>query len=83
MKIRLSQRAEQDYRDLPEREKKDFKKQIQFLMQDLRHPSLRAKRYDIKGDHALWQARVNQRYRFYFHIEDDVVSILMIKDHPK
>ena len=50
-------------------------------MQNLHHPSLRAKKYDETKDR--WQARVNRNWRFYFIIEDDVYVILDIVPHPK
>ena len=58
-----------------------FRKQIQFLIQDIRHPSLRAKKYDEAED--IWQARVTGKIRFYFRIEDDVYWLLNIKKHSK
>ena len=43
---------------------------MKFLEQNLRHPSLRAKKYD--ESRGLWQARVSKDWRFYFLIQDDV-----------
>lgn len=56
-----------------------FNKQLTFLVEDIRHPSLRAKRYDD----IRWQARVTRDWRFYFRIEDDVYVLLDIMRHPK
>jgi mRNA interferase RelE/StbE len=61
--------------------RKAFFKQLTFLMSDLRHPSLRAKKYSGVDD--LWQARVNQEWRFYFRIIDDTYFITNIIPHPK
>jgi len=61
--------------------KKAFFKQIRLLEQNLRHPSLRAKKYDEVNDR--WQARVNKDWRFYFTISDDVYRILKLIPHPK
>ena len=58
-----------------------FRKQLTFLVDDLRHPSLRAKKYDQARD--LWQARVNNDWRFYFTIEGDVYMLRTIRSHPK
>jgi len=52
-----------------------------LLVQDLHHPSLRAKKYDEASD--LWQARVNYARRFYFRIEGNVYLMDEIKQHPK
>ncbi|MBI2100167.1 MAG: hypothetical protein HYT48_02405 [Candidatus Vogelbacteria bacterium] len=58
-----------------------FYKQLGLLVGNLRHPSLRAKKYEEgKG---TWQARVDQDIRFYFLIEDDTYILLDIKKHPK
>lgn len=54
---------------------------MKLLEQHLRHPSLRAKKYDESLD--LWQARVNAGWRFYFFIRDDVYYIVDIIPHPK
>ena len=58
-----------------------FEKQINFLLQDIRHPSLRAKKYDEGTD--IWQARVTGDIRFYFRIESDTYRLLNIRKHPK
>jgi plasmid maintenance system killer protein len=52
-----------------------------LLAEDLRHPSLRAKKYDESRD--IWQARVNRSWRFYFLVRDDVCYIVDIVPHPK
>ena len=52
-----------------------------YLVQDIRHPSLRAKKYDEAQD--IWQARVNQDWRFYFQIEGGTYILLDIMKHPK
>jgi len=51
------------------------------LEQNLHHPSLRAKKYDESKN--LWQARVNDDWRFYFKIIDDTYRILKVIRHPK
>ena len=60
---------------------KAFFKQVKLLERDLRHPSLRAKKFDETGD--LWQARVNRDWRFYFLIINDTYRILKLIPHPK
>ena len=61
--------------------RKAFYKQVGFLLQDLHHPSLHAKKYSESED--LWQARVNDDWRFYFRIAGDVYRIEAIRKHPK
>ena len=56
-------------------------RRIALLVQNLRHPSLRAKKY---GEvHDIWQARVNGGWRFYFTIEGDLYRLLSLLPHPK
>ncbi|MBI4253311.1 type II toxin-antitoxin system RelE/ParE family toxin [Candidatus Uhrbacteria bacterium] len=61
--------------------KNKFYKQVGYLLNDLRHPSLRAKKYNEGKD--VWQARVDRDYRFYFLIENDTYILLDICAHPK
>jgi hypothetical protein len=42
---------------------------------------LRGKKYDESED--LWQARVNQNWRFYFTISNDTYCIEDVIAHPK
>jgi mRNA-degrading endonuclease RelE of RelBE toxin-antitoxin system len=74
-------RAIRDYAELSPARQAKFKKQIGFLLVDLRHPSLRAKKYDEARD--IWQARVDDNFRFYFRIAGDLYEILSIIPHPK
>ena len=69
------------YRKTPPAVQRAFEKQSLLLLQDLRHPSLRAKKYDESKD--LWQARVTGAWRFYFRIERDTYILEEIKAHPK
>jgi hypothetical protein len=50
-------------------------------VQNLSHPSLRAKKFDEAKD--IWQARVNRSWRFYFSIVGDTYIIRDITEHPK
>ena len=56
-------------------------KQSLLLLQNLRHPSLHAKKYDESAD--LWQARVTGSWRFDFKIEADTYRLEEIKAHLK
>ncbi|HWQ69555.1 MAG TPA: hypothetical protein VN494_06325 [Patescibacteria group bacterium] len=56
-------------------------RRIGLLLQNLRHPSLRAKKYDEAQ--GIWQARVNGGWRLYFTIEGDLYRLLALLPHPK
>jgi plasmid maintenance system killer protein len=58
-----------------------FYKRVRLLSQDIRHPSLRAKKYDEVQD--LWQARVNRDWRFFFVIKGNTYVLIHIGPHPK
>lgn len=58
-----------------------FNKQIRFLLIDIRHPSLRAKKYG--GTTDVWQARITDTVRVYFKIIGDTYRLLNIRKHPK
>ncbi len=58
-----------------------FRKQLPLLLQNLRHPSLRARKYHEARD--LWQSRVNDAWRFYFSIDGDTYTLHTIRSHPK
>jgi plasmid maintenance system killer protein len=67
--------------EAPASVRKAFFKQIQLLTENLRHPSLHAKKYDEAKD--IWQARVNRTWRFYFNIVGDTYIIRDVIPHPK
>ena len=79
-RLRFTDRAEDDYARLSPRLKAQTDKQLDFLVKGLRHPSLRAKKYDESRD--IWQARISRDYRVYFLIEGDGYVILTIRKHP-
>jgi hypothetical protein len=81
MTVRRTERFRRSYDAAPVRIKQAFEKQVTYLAQDIRHPSLRAKKYDEAQD--IWQARVTQDWRFYFQIEGATYVLLDIMKHPK
>ena len=58
---------------------KAFRKQVIFLLRNIRHPSLRAKKYDESL--GIWQARVTDNVRCYFAIENDLYVFIDIEKH--
>jgi mRNA-degrading endonuclease RelE of RelBE toxin-antitoxin system len=81
MTLAFSPHFSRSYRKAPAAVQQAFNKQSALLLGDLRHPSLRAKKYGVAGD--LWQARVNDTWRFYFTIEGAVYRLHEIQKHPK
>jgi len=66
-------------RSFPKNIRDKFYKQAGLLLQDLRYPSLHAKKYD-EGS-GLWQARVDGNIRFYFFIKKDSYELINIRRH--
>ena len=81
MKLLYSPRFQKQYANAPDPVQKAFDKQARFLLENIRHPSLQAKKYDEAND--IWQARVTRDWRFYFTIEGDVYHLHTIIPHPK
>jgi len=81
MILRFSKHFLRNYSKAPKAVQEAFDKQSQFLLQDLHHPSLHAKKYDEAND--VWQARVNYTWRLYFRIEGNVYLMEEITHHAK
>ena len=81
MRVTYARRFLRSFTSAPDSIQKAFEKQAGYLLTDLRHPSLRAKKYDEAND--IWQGRVTRDWRFYFMIEGDVYKLLDIVPHPK
>jgi hypothetical protein len=81
MQLYYTERFRRSYSDAPLRVQKQCDKQLGLLAQDLRHPSLRAKKYDAARD--IWQGRINAAWGFYFKIEGATYYLLDIIPHPK
>ena len=82
MNVEFTTRAARDYADLSSRLQRAVDKQLDLLCEDIRHPSIRAKKYAEAGT-DLWQGRVNRDYRFYFEIYGETYRIIRIISHPK
>ncbi len=81
MRLLYTDRFRRSYAEVPSAIKRAFDRRAELLQGNLRHPSLRAKKYDETRD--LWQARVNGGWRFYFQIQGDSYIFLDIIPHPK
>ena len=81
MQIKTTKTFDEEYHSLPERIKKQANKQISFLLEDLHHPSLRAKK--LKGKEDIWEARVTRDYRLTFQIIGNTYLLRRIGKHEE
>ncbi len=80
MKPRYTARFLRSYAKAPAPIQKAFDKQAALLLQNLQHPSLRAKKYDESA--GIWQARATRNWRFYFTVDSGTYLFLDIIPHP-
>lgn len=81
MDVEHSAASAKAFVEAPRAVQRAFLKQAALLKENMHHASLRAKKYGGAPD--LWQARVNQDWRFYFRIAGDVYLITNSIPHPK
>lgn len=81
MQLLYTERFRGGYESAPPHIQRAIDRRVALLVRNLRHPSLRAKKYDKAR--GIWQARVNGGWRFYFTIEGDTYRLLSIIPHPK
>ena len=81
MRAHYTARFLKSYESAPPRIRRAVDRRVTFLLRNLRHPSLHAKKYDETRN--VWQARVNGGWRFYFTIKDDVYYLIGLIPHPK
>lgn len=79
MKYRTTPHFDRAFLKFPLKVQFAFEKQVRLLIRNIRHPSLRAKKYDEA--HDVWQARVTKNVRFYFVIVGDAYIVLDIEKH--
>lgn len=81
MTIRYTDKFRKQYARAPERVRVAFDKQSRLLIENIRHPSLQAKKFDTTNE--IWQGRATLSWRFYFQIDGDTYNLLSITAHPK
>ncbi len=72
-------RFDRAFKKFPRQVCSAFRKQAEFLLSDIRYPSLRAKKFDESVD--VWQMRVTDNVRCYFAIDGDSYVFLDIEKH--
>lgn len=78
MKIRRTDSFLKDYRALPEKVQTRVDKQLHFLLNNPRHPSLRVKK--LKGTN-IFEVRVTKGYRLTFGYREGVLELRRVGTH--
>ena len=81
MQIIYTPHFRRSFKKLSKNIQRKFGKQINYLIKDAAHPSLRVKKYSQAEQ--IWQARIDNNFRFYFLMKKNVCVLLEIKAHPK
>lgn len=77
----FSKKFAKQYSKLPLATRNKFDRQIQFLLKNLRHPSIHAKKK--QGAENIWEGRVDRFYRFTFSISEDIITLRAIGPHDE
>lgn len=80
LKPQYSEGFRKQYKKLPRITQKKFLKQLEHLLDDRFHPSLRSKK--MSGSQK-YEARVDYHYRFTFSIIADEVWLLTVGPHDE
>jgi len=81
MRVVFTPHFQRSFQKLSDAVQRALERQLIHLLRDLRHPSLRAKKYDEAT--GMWQARVTKGHRFYFQIEGNTYVLHEITAHRK
>ena len=67
------------FRKAPKDIQRRTEKALRLLVENLQHPSLRAKIVDETN--RIWQARISRSWRLYFQILGDKLVLLTLHKH--
>ncbi len=76
MQFRRTERFKKAFRALPAPIREKAIKALRLLADNPRHPSLWVKK--VQGTESIWEARVDQKYRFTFQFENENDQIVVI-----
>ncbi len=79
MKLRQLKPFARQYTKLPPAVRKKVDRQLINLNHDIRHPGLRAQKMVNRDD--IWEARVDEHYRFTFQIRDNFIILRKVGTH--
>lgn len=70
-----------DYKKLPQHIQRNVDRKLELLLQDMRYPSLRAKK--VKGYEDVWEGSITTNYRFFFRVERGKYVLLRVGTHDE
>lgn len=79
MKHLITKPFARDYTKLPKRIQGAVDKQVERLLSNPQHPSLKVKK--MKNLKGIWEARVTGSYRLTFHVEKDTYILRRVGAH--
>ena len=79
MKLTRTNRFKRNYKKLPPHIQKQTDKKLQYLVNDITHPSLRIKR--VKKYTDVFEGSITKNYRFFFRITEEGYTLLRIGTH--
>ena len=81
MKIARTERFKKAYKKLNQRQRRAVEKALSFLVNNIRHPSLRVKK--IEGTTGIWEARASKSIRLSFEFRDDTLILRNVGEHDE
>ncbi len=79
MRVIRTDLFKKDFQKLPEEIKRKTEQSLRFLVQNIRHPSLRVR--TMEGVRDIWEASVTMQYRFTFEIYKEADTLRRIGTH--
>ena len=79
MRLSPSGRFVRKYQGLPQQIQERVDAQLELLLHNPRHPSLRSKK--MQGTAHIWELRVTQGYRLTYQIEGDAYVLRNVGTH--
>lgn len=81
MRILAYERFRKSYQRLPHLIQAKVDKQLRWLTENMRHPSLQVK--PVKGAKGIWEARVDLHYRMTFEVIGDTIYLRVVGNHDE
>jgi len=82
MRLKWTKPFVKDYQKLPQQIQKQIDQKLGFLLQNIRHPSLRVKKVQGKRE-DIYELSVTMNYRLFFQIESDAYVLLAVGTHTE